>query len=301
MDTAVVARKRLPCERPREGRGSARTCATTVPSDACSFDDLDRRPRGRLSAPKRSVSSSCSCSTFQPRPRPSGPERGGRRIFWPGVAAFREERHLRSSCASSYGHRATGDRPAHGPVPVSSRRRDRAADAAISSATAGLFVTVMFSPSPRWRDRRVLRSAMRRAASERHSRRSATDAAGLARGWRLRLAPNPGYASRLPTSAACSPTSWGQPVEQPTRTHRLRPVADRVLGVLVDLDDDAVGADSRRRPRGGGSTRRRSPEAWLGSTITGRWLWSFSHGTAPRSSVKRVAVSKVRMPRLRTA
>ena len=49
--------------------------------------------------------------------------------------------------------------------------------------------------------------------------------------------------------------------------------------------------------RASGSTRRRSPVAWLGSTITGRWVWSFSHGTAERSSVKRVAVSNVRMPR----
>ena len=29
------------------------------------------------------------------------------------------------------------------------------------------------------------------------------------------------------------------------RVERLRPVAERVLGVLVDLDDDAVGADGR--------------------------------------------------------
>ena len=49
--------------------------------------------------------------------------------------------------------------------------------------------------------------------------------------------------------------------------------------------------------RESGSTRRRSPAACEGSTITGRWVWSFSHGTAPRSSVKRVAVSKVRIPR----
>ena len=49
--------------------------------------------------------------------------------------------------------------------------------------------------------------------------------------------------------------------------------------------------------RASGSTSRRSPEAWLGSTITGRCECSFSHGTALRSSVKRVAVSNVRMPR----
>ncbi len=36
-----------------------------------------------------------------------------------------------------------------------------------------------------------------------------------------------------------------------------------------------------------GSTRSRRPAAWLGSTITGRWLSSLSTGTAIRSSVKR--------------
>ena len=46
-----------------------------------------------------------------------------------------------------------------------------------------------------------------------------------------------------------------------------------------------------------GSTRSRRPAAWLGSTMTGRWLSSLSTGTAVRSSVKRYAVSKVRMPR----
>ena len=49
--------------------------------------------------------------------------------------------------------------------------------------------------------------------------------------------------------------------------------------------------------RDSGSTSRRSPEACDGSTTTGRWVWIFSHGIAPRSSVKRVAVSNVRIPR----
>ena len=46
-----------------------------------------------------------------------------------------------------------------------------------------------------------------------------------------------------------------------------------------------------------GFTRSRRPAAWPGSTITGRCESSFSTGTAVRSSVKRYAVSKVRIPR----
>ena len=64
------------------------------------------------------------------------------------------------------------------------------------------------------------------------------------------------------------------------------PVADRRLGVVVDLDDDPVGAR-----RGGGQRQRqhrsRRPAAWLGSTTTGRCESCFSTGTAMRSSVKR--------------
>ena len=46
-----------------------------------------------------------------------------------------------------------------------------------------------------------------------------------------------------------------------------------------------------------GFTRREVPEAWLGSTITGRCVRLLSTGTAEMSSVLRVLVSKVRMPR----
>ena len=46
-----------------------------------------------------------------------------------------------------------------------------------------------------------------------------------------------------------------------------------------------------------GSTSERRPAAWLGSTITGRCESSLSTGTAVRSSVKRYAVSNVRIPR----
>ena len=68
---------------------------------------------------------------------------------------------------------------------------------------------------------------------------------------------------------------------------RLRPVADRLLGLVVDLDDDPVGA--RRRPPPATSARpsRAGPAAWLGSTTTGRCVSSRSAGTASRSSVNR--------------
>src|SRR6185295_4733379 len=45
------------------------------------------------------------------------------------------------------------------------------------------------------------------------------------------------------------------------------------------------------------STYSQCPVPWLGSTTTGRCVSFLSTGTALRSSVKRVAVSKVRMPR----
>lgn len=46
-----------------------------------------------------------------------------------------------------------------------------------------------------------------------------------------------------------------------------------------------------------GVTRAARPAAWLGSTRTGRWVISCRAGTAARSSVPRVNVSNVRMPR----
>ena len=46
-----------------------------------------------------------------------------------------------------------------------------------------------------------------------------------------------------------------------------------------------------------GLTLSLRPVAWLGSTITGRWVNCFTTGTAVRSSVFRVYVSNVRMPR----
>src|ERR671921_6689 len=46
-----------------------------------------------------------------------------------------------------------------------------------------------------------------------------------------------------------------------------------------------------------GTTRSRRPAAWEGSTITGRSVSLLATITAERSSVKRVLVSKVRIPR----
>ena len=46
-----------------------------------------------------------------------------------------------------------------------------------------------------------------------------------------------------------------------------------------------------------GLTIHEMPVAWLGSTITGRWVSFFSTGMAAMSRVARLSVSKVRMPR----
>ena len=64
----------------------------------------------------------------------------------------------------------------------------------------------------------------------------------------------------------------------------LRAVAERVLGLRVHLDHDAVGSDRDRRPceREHESLR---PAACDGSTITGRCVSRFNTGTAERSSV----------------
>ncbi|MFM8791039.1 MAG: prephenate dehydrogenase/arogenate dehydrogenase family protein [Solirubrobacterales bacterium] len=50
--------------------------------------------------------------------------------------------------------------------------------------------------------------------------------------------------------------------------------------ILAAVGDDTVVTDV-------GSTQSRRPGAWLGSTITGRWVLSLRAGTASRSSVNR--------------
>ena len=50
-----------------------------------------------------------------------------------------------------------------------------------------------------------------------------------------------------------------------------------------------------------GSTKERTPVAWLGSTMTGRWVRSFKTHTALKSKVFLVEVSKVRIPRSHNA
>ena len=54
----------------------------------------------------------------------------------------------------------------------------------------------------------------------------------------------------------------------------------------VYLDQQAVGADGDRRP-GHRGARLRLPVAWLGSRIIGRWVSSFSAGTAKIPGVAR--------------
>src|SRR6266511_1271404 len=58
-----------------------------------------------------------------------------------------------------------------------------------------------------------------------------------------------------------------------------------------------LSAPAAAAARASGSTSSRRPAAWEGSTITGRCVSSFRTATAARSRVKRVAVSKVLMPR----
>ena len=77
----------------------------------------------------------------------------------------------------------------------------------------------------------------------------------------------------------------------------LRPVADRLLRARVDLDDDAVGARRRGRQRQRqhqvAPARRRGSGRRSPAGARAR----LSTGTAMMSSVKRYAVSNVRMPR----
>src|SRR5262245_1184878 len=76
----------------------------------------------------------------------------------------------------------------------------------------------------------------------------------------------------------------------------LRAVGERLLGVVVHLDEQPVRA--RGHPaRAIGITLSRRPVPWLGSTRMGRWLSFLTTGIAEMSSVLRVAFSKVRMPR----
>jgi hypothetical protein len=74
------------------------------------------------------------------------PHRPERRFFWPGIAAFHEERHLASTCPESYGAALREMVPRMGMqgfhiVDELWPRRLR-----FASAT-GLFVTVMFHPA----------------------------------------------------------------------------------------------------------------------------------------------------------
>src|SRR5205085_8204348 len=72
-----------------------------------------------------------------------------------------------------------------------------------------------------------------------------------------------------------------------------------------DSASSGAGCTSMMRPsapaaiaaKASGATRSARPPAWLGSTITGRCVSDLSTGIAAMSSVLRVAVSYVRVPR----
>lgn len=71
------------------------------------------------------------------------------------------------------------------------------------------------------------------------------------------------------------------------RGQGLGAVGEGVLGIVVNLDDQAVGSGGH----GGQGQRLYQPadaEAWLGSTMTGRWDSFFRIGTAEMSRVFRV-------------
>ena len=70
------------------------------------------------------------------------------------------------------------------------------------------------------------------------------------------------------------------------RGQGLGAVGEGVLGIVVDLDDQAVGSGGHRGQ--GQRLYQLIPEAWLGSTMTGRWDSFFRIGTAEMSRVFRV-------------
>ena len=78
-------------------------------------------------------------------------------------------------------------------------------------------------------------------------------------------------------------------------TQHLDHVHDHILDNLSNFREG--GAPQAIPALAMGATYSQWPVPWLGSTITGRWVSFLRTGTALRSRVKRVAVSKVRMPR----
>ena len=60
------------------------------------------------------------------------------------------------------------------------------------------------------------------------------------------------------------------------------------LAMLLCLSGVFVGAPQAAAAAASGSTMRAMPQAWEGSTTTGRWDISLSAGTAERSRVLRV-------------
>ena len=68
------------------------------------------------------------------------------------------------------------------------------------------------------------------------------------------------------------------------------------LGLIIDSDGPSPLAPAANDPMLSGVTSDRTPAAWLGSTMTGRWVRSRTRATALRSRVCRVARSNVLIP-----
>ena len=80
--------------------------------------------------------------------------------------------------------------------------------------------------------------------------------------------------SHRPVDGLGDPAALGHHLAEGGRGDRLGAVADGVLGVVVDLDDQAVGAGGDRRLGTSATTSFALPVPCEGSTTTGRWLLS---------------------------
>ena len=122
--------------------------------------------------------------------------------------------------------------------------------------------------------------------------RGAADAAGDSSGTGTVQAAGPGVRRRAPRPAARARAySGNSAVGSDWRPSQIAASGSGWTSTMTPSAPTAAAASES------GPTSSRRPAAWLGSTITGSWVRSLSTGTAARSSVKRYAVSKVRIPR----
>ena len=82
------------------------------------------------------------------------------------------------------------------------------------------------------------------------------------------------FRSERPIDGLGDPAAEGHHLAEGGGGDRLGAVAEGVLGVVVDLDDQRIGAGGDRRPWPSGVTSRALPVPCEGSTTTGRWLFS---------------------------